>query len=131
MVELAAIDERQEDKERNIIKKTHTQLRQEEEEAEETRTLLTTCSKMWKKPKAETRSRLHREINGYMHPWDQELGRPHHIMDKMWQMMQSNDFKTINLDKSFEEMVNKAKQTGWNGSTKTTRFWTEEEEQDP
>ena len=40
MVELAAIDERREDKERNIIKKTQIQLRKEDEEAEEARTLL-------------------------------------------------------------------------------------------
>ena len=40
MVELAAIDERREDKERKIIKKTQIQLREEEEEAEEARTLL-------------------------------------------------------------------------------------------
>ena len=75
----------------------------------------------------ETRRRLYREINEYTHPRDQELGRPHHIMDKMWQMMQSNDTETTYLDKDFEEMLNKAKQTGWNGSTNTTRFWAEEE----
>ena len=66
----------------------------------------------------ETRSRLYREVNEYMHSWDQELGRPHQIMDKMWQMIQSIDTETMNLDKDFEEMVSKAKQTGWNGSTK-------------
>ena len=36
-----------------------------------------------------------------------------HTMDKMWQMMQSNGTKTMNLDKDFEEMVSKAKQTGF------------------
>ena len=40
MVELAAIDERQEDKERNIIKKTQIQLLKEEQEAGEASTLL-------------------------------------------------------------------------------------------
>ena len=40
MVEIAAIDERREDKERNIIKKTQIQLRKEDEEAGEARTLL-------------------------------------------------------------------------------------------
>ena len=56
----------------------------------------------------ETRSRLYREYNEYMHSWDQELGRPHNIMDKVWQMMQSNDTKTLNLDKDFEELMSKA-----------------------
>ena len=36
----------------------------------------------------------------------------------------------MNLDKDLEEMLNEAKQTG-EGWTKTTRFWSEEEEQDP
>ena len=50
-------------------------------------------------------------------------------MDKIWQMMQSNDTKTMNLNKDFEELLNKVQQTGWNGSTKNkTRFWTEEED---
>ena len=40
MVELAAIDERQEDEERNIIRKTQIQLREEEQEAGEASTLL-------------------------------------------------------------------------------------------
>ena len=40
-------------------------------------------------------------------------------MDKVWQTMQSNDTKTMNLNKDFEELVSKAQQTGWNGSTKT------------
>ena len=73
---------------------------------------------MSSKSKAETRSRLYREINEYLQSWDPELGRPHHIMDKMWQMMQSNDTKTMNLDKVLEEMVSKAKHRGLNGSTK-------------
>ena len=38
---------------------------------------------------------------------------PHHVLDKMLQMMQSNDTETMNLDKDFEEMANKAKQTWW------------------
>ena len=36
-------------------------------------------------------------------------------MDKMWQMMQSNDTKTMNLDKDFEEMVRRNKQGGMDG----------------
>ena len=53
-------------------------------------------------------------------------------MDKMWQMMQSDDTETMNLDKDFEQLLSKATQAGWTGSTETTRFWAEEEEeQDP
>ena len=48
----------------------------------------------------------------------------------MWQMMQSKDTKTLNLDKDFEEIMNKLKQAGWDESTKTKRFWTQEEDED-
>ena len=43
-------------------------------------------------------------------------------------MMQSNDTKTMNLNKDFEELLNSAQQKGWDGSTKTSRFWTDEED---
>ena len=55
---------------------------------------------------------------------------PHDIIDRMWQMMQSKDTKTLNLDKDFEEIMNKAKHAGWNESTRTKRFWIEEEDED-
>ena len=40
--------------------------------------------------------------------------------------MQSKDIKTLNLDKDFEEMMKKVKQAGWDVSTRTTGFWTQE-----
>ena len=91
----------------------------EEEEAEEARTLLYNMQLNVDKADAkvtEARGRLSvshgtRNLDDHTISWD-----------KMWQMMQSNDITTMNLDKDFEEMVRKAKQTGWNGSTKTTRF---------
>ena len=102
MVELAAIDERQEDKERSMLKDVLKQLRE-----------------------------LCRVLGDYIRSWEQELERPRYVMDKMWQNVRSNDAKTMNLDKDIEEILNKAKQTVWNGSTKTTRVWTEKEEDDP
>ena len=51
-----------------------------------------------------------------------EMERPHCIMDKMWQMKQSKDTKTLNLEKDLEERMNKVKQAGWNELTKTERF---------
>ena len=66
-----------------------------------------------------------------MHSRDQEVGRPHYIMDKLWQMMQNNYTKTMSLDRDFEEPMDKAQQTGWNGSTKKkTKFWTGKDEDD-
>ena len=41
-----------------------------------------------------------------------ELGRPPYIMDIVQQMMQSNDTMTLNLNKDFEELMDKVQQTG-------------------
>ena len=68
----------------------------EEEEAGEARTLLDDMQQNVDEADAkdtEPRSRLYRDINEYMHSWDQELGRPQHIMDKMWQMMHSKTLR--------------------------------------
>ena len=51
-------------------------------------------------------------------------------MEKMWQMMRSKDTETLNLDKDLEDLVNKVKQAGWNESTKTKIFWTQDEDED-
>ena len=126
MIEIAAKDEKQEDNERNIIQKTLKQLRKEEDEADEARTLLDYMQQNVDDTEAkvtETRRPLYREINEYMHSWDQELGRPHYIMSKERQMMQCSDTKTMILNRDFEELRSKAQQTGRSGSTKTTSFW--------
>ena len=52
-------------------------------------------------------------------------------MTKLWQMMHSRDTNNLNLDKDFEDIVSKVKQIGWNGSTRTTGFWRQEEDADP
>ena len=43
---------------------------------------------------------------------------------------QSNDTKTLNPDKDLEEIMDKVKQAGWNESTKTKRFWTQDGDED-
>ena len=134
MVEIAAIDERQEDKERSMLKDVLKQLREEREEEHEARALNEEMQQNLEVAHArasETARKLCRVLGDYIHSWEQELERPRYVMDKMWQNVQSNGAKTMNLDKDIEEILNKAKQTGWNGSTKTTRVWTEKEEDDP
>ena len=117
MIETSAKDEKQEDKERSIIKKTLQQLRKAEDEADEAHALLNDMQQNVDEAEATVRRRRHREIDEYMYSWDQEWGRPHFVMDKVWQMMQTNDTKTMNLDKDFEEPTSKAQQTGWDGPT--------------
>ena len=78
----------------------------------------------------EMERKLDRVLGEYIDSFEKELGRQHHIMTKMWQMMQSRDTKTLNLDKDFEEIMSKVKQAGWNELTKTTGFWREDEDED-
>ena len=80
MIEIDTKDEKQEDTERNIIKKTLRHIRKKEDDADEARTLLNDMQQNVDEANATVtgiRCRLHREINEYMHSWDQELGRPH------------------------------------------------------
>ena len=51
-------------------------------------------------------------------------------MTKMWQMMQSKDTKNLNLAKDLNEKLSRVKQTRWNESTKTKRFWTQDDDED-
>ena len=48
----------------------------------------------------------------YVRTWDEDRGRPHFIMDNMWQMLQSKHTKTLNLTKDFEELLDLAQQGG-------------------
>ena len=74
--------------------------------------------------------KLDRVLWEYIEVFDKELGRPQLIMTKLWQMMQSRDTKNLNLDKDFGEIMGKVKQTGWNESTRTKRFWTQDDDED-
>ena len=82
--ELAAIDETQEDKERSRLKDVVKQLRKESEEENQARVLLEEIQQNFDEAHArasETEQELCRELGEYMHSWDQELERPHYIMD--------------------------------------------------
>ena len=103
-VQLAEIDERQEDKERNIIKKTLKQIRKDEEEAKEARTLLDDMQRNVDEADAKvtgTRSRLYRETTEDMHSWDQELGRPHHVMKRMAESLKLNGNYKVYLESTY------------------------------
>ena len=75
----------------------------------------------------ETERKLCRLLGEQNQTWEAECERSQYVMDMICLMMQSNDTKTMNFDKYVEEVLNNPKQTGWNGSTRTTRFWAEED----
>ena len=43
-----------------------------------------------------TEQKMFGRFDEYMRTWTEDRGRPHFIMDKIWQMLQSNDTKTLN-----------------------------------
>ena len=51
-------------------------------------------------------------------------------MTKLRQLMQSRDTKNLNVDKGLDEILSKINQTGWNESTRTRRFWTQDDEEE-
>ena len=44
--------------------------------------------------------------------------------------MQSRDTKNFNVGKDLDEILSEITQTGWNESTRTRRFWTQDEDED-
>ena len=100
------IDERQEHKERSMLKDLLLQLQKERE----ARGLIEEVQRNLDEAQArasENERKLGRVLGEYMYSNEKEMERPHYIMDKMWQMMQSEDTKTLNLDKGLEEMMKK------------------------
>ena len=124
MVEAPAIDERQEQK-GGMIRDLLDQLQKRREEDDEARLLIEEMQRNL--DEAQNRSyevelKLDRVLWEYIEALDK-------VMTKLWQMMRSRDAKNLNLDEDFEDM-SKAKQIGWNESTKTTGFWRQEEDTD-
>ena len=74
--------------------------------------------------------KLDRVLGEYPDSFEKEMRRPHHIMNKMWQMMQSRDTKTLKLDKDFEEILSKVKKARWKEPTTKPRFWRQDEGED-
>ena len=131
MVEAAAIDERQEQKKRSMIRDLLEQLHMRREEEDEARGLIEEMQRNLAEAQSrsyEVERKLDRALWESIGVFEKEIGRPQLIMTKMWQMMQSRDTKNLNLDKDFEEIKSEVKQVGWNESTRTTGFWRQDED---
>ena len=55
----------------------------------------------------ESEENLCKELDEYMYSWEQEKGRPNNLSTKIWQMMQSDNTKSENLEKYFTEILQK------------------------
>ena len=71
----------------------------------------------------ESEENLCRELVGYLYSWENQIGRPHNLSTKIWQMMQSNDTKSDNLENDVTEVLKKTHQLGWNETAKSIRVW--------
>ena len=131
LAEMAANDEKEEDEERHNINKLFRKLRKDRKE--EARALLEEMQKHLEKAQARasaTEQKIVGRYDEYMRTWTEDRGRPHFIMDMIWQMLQSIDTTSLNLTKDFEELWDMAQETGWLGPAKPRKLWTEEEDEE-
>ena len=97
------------------------QLREERDEENEARALLEEMQRNLDEAHArpcETERRLYQELEEYMYSWEREVGGPNNLSAKIWQMMQSNSTKSLNLESLL----------GWNDPTISTKVWAEKED---
>ena len=124
------MDEKQEERERGMIRDLLGELRKRREEEDEARNLIEEMQRNL--DEAQNRScevgrKMNRILSEYIEAFDKERGRPQLIMTKLWQLMQSRDTK-LNVNKGLDEILSNIKQTGWNESTRSRRFWTQDED---
>ena len=60
-----------------------------------------------------------------MYSSDREIGRQHNLSAKIWQMMQSNNTKSDNLESDFAEILEKTHQLAWKETAKAIQDWAE------
>ena len=104
------------------------QLLKEENEENDARALLEEMQKNVDEAHAkasETKQRLYRELEDFMYTWDRGSGRTPNISGKSWQMLQSNDTKSENL-----EYLEKTHLREWNETRKAIRIWAEKGDDD-
>ena len=66
-------------------------------------------------------------LREYVDSYDKDWGRLKTIMAKLWQSMQSQDTKNMNLEKDLEEILSKLRQVGGSEEVKTRRLWAQDE----
>ena len=87
------------------------------------------CSKTWTKHRSKLiGAEFVQRSRRVQYSWDREIGRPHNLSTKIWQMMQSSNTKSDNLECDFTEILEKTHQLEWNEAAKSIRVWAEKEE---
>ena len=119
-----ADDAKVEDGDKGRLRKILKQLRKERDEENEARSLLEEKQQNLDEAHAkasETEQRLYLELEEYMFSWDREFGRTTEPHRETWQMMQSNNTMSQNLETDFAEILERTHQLEWNGTAKAIR----------
>ena len=133
MVEVAVTDEKQEERERGLIRDLLLELRKKTDEEDEARNLIEEMQRNLddaQNNSYDVEKKLNRILWEYIEVSDKERGRPRILMTKLWQLMQSRETKNLNLDKDLDEMLSKIKHTGCSESSRTRRFWAQDEDEE-
>ena len=123
MAEDAKID----DGARSRFRRALQQFRKGREEERAAREMQQNGDEAQERP-CESERILCRELEEYMYSWDREIGRPHNLSTKIWQMMQSNNTKSHKLESDFTETLEETHLLGWNETAKTIKV---EEDESP
>ena len=131
MVEVAATDEKQEERERCRIRDQLVDVRRRKEEEDEARSLIEEMQRNLddaQNKSYEAEQKRNSILWEYTEAFDKERARPKITMTKLWHLMQSRETKNLNLDTDVDEILSNIKQTGWSESTRTRRFWAQDED---
>ena len=105
-----AEDAKVDDSDRSRLRRALKQLRKDREEERAARKFLEEMQQNVdeaQEPASESEWTLCRELEEYMYSWDREIGRPHNLRTKIWQMMQSNSTKSDNLESDYTHILEK------------------------
>ena len=101
MVESAATDQKQEERDRDKLSDRLEEFRKRKEEEDEAMCLIDEMRKNLEAAQHrsfEAEQRLCSALQEYVDTFDKDRGRPKTIMTKLWQLMQSRDTKSLNKD---------------------------------
>ena len=98
MVEVAVTDEKQEERERGMIRDLLVELRKRKDEEHEARNLIEEMQRNQDKS-YEVEQKRNRILSEIFEAFDKERGIPRLIMTKLWQMMQSRRYEELEFGK--------------------------------
>ena len=116
---------KKDDESRFAVVKQHRRLKKLKEEEDEARRQL---EEVLDQRKAQEEI-FWCELEDYMKSCEASKRETEVLATKIWQMTQSSDTKTQNLEVDFEELMSKAKELGWQTASESSKFWEERQDE--